>query len=30
GELIEFGESKEFFENPKQEKTKAYLSGAFG
>ncbi len=30
GELIELGESKEFFENPKQEKTKAYLSGAFG
>ncbi|TDJ81550.1 phosphate ABC transporter ATP-binding protein PstB [Campylobacter volucris] len=30
GELVEFGESKEFFENPKEEKTKAYLSGAFG
>lgn len=30
GELVEFGKSKEFFENPKEEKTKAYLSGAFG
>lgn len=30
GELIEFGESKEFFEHPKQQKTKDYLSGAFG
>ncbi|KAB0580555.1 phosphate ABC transporter ATP-binding protein [Campylobacter volucris] len=30
GELVEFGESKEFFENPKEEKTKAYLNGAFG
>ncbi|MBF7049714.1 phosphate ABC transporter ATP-binding protein [Campylobacter volucris] len=30
GELVEFGESKEFFEDPKEEKTKAYLSGAFG
>ncbi len=30
GELIEFGESKEFFEHPKEQKTKDYLSGAFG
>ena len=30
GKLVEFGESKEFFDYPKQEKTKAYLSGAFG
>lgn len=30
GELIEFKESKNFFENPSEEKTKAYLSGAFG
>ncbi|KGI55739.1 phosphate ABC transporter ATP-binding protein PstB [Campylobacter sp. MIT 97-5078] len=30
GELVEFNESKEFFEYPKQEKTRAYLSGVFG
>lgn len=30
GELVEFGESAEFFENPQKEKTKAYLGGAFG
>ncbi|TKX28813.1 phosphate ABC transporter ATP-binding protein [Campylobacter sp. MIT 12-5580] len=30
GELVEFNESKEFFENPKEEKTRAYLSGVFG
>lgn len=30
GELVEFGESAVFFENPQKEKTKAYLSGAFG
>ena len=30
GELVEFNESKEFFEHPKQEKTRAYLSGIFG
>ncbi len=30
GELVEFGESATFFENPQKEKTKAYLSGAFG
>lgn len=30
GELVEFGESAAFFENPQKEKTKAYLSGVFG
>lgn len=30
GELVEFGESAAFFENPQKEKTKAYLNGAFG
>ncbi|MCR6591788.1 phosphate ABC transporter ATP-binding protein PstB [Campylobacter insulaenigrae] len=30
GKLVEFNESNEFFNNPKEEKTKAYLSGAFG
>ena len=30
GELVEFGESAAFFENPQKEKTQAYLSGAFG
>lgn len=30
GELVEFGESAAFFENPQKEKTKAYLSGTFG
>ena len=30
GELVEFGENAAFFENPQKEKTKAYLSGAFG
>lgn len=30
GELVEFGKSPEFFENPKKDKTRAYLSGAFG
>ncbi|NDJ27541.1 phosphate ABC transporter ATP-binding protein [Campylobacter sp. MIT 12-8780] len=30
GELVEFNESKEFFEFPKEEKTRAYLSGVFG
>ncbi len=30
GKLVEFNESNEFFDNPKEEKTKAYLSGAFG
>lgn len=27
GELIEFGEKTEFFENPKNERTRAYISG---
>ena len=30
GELVEFGESGEFFENPQKEKTREYLSGVFG
>jgi phosphate transport system ATP-binding protein len=30
GEMIESGPAKEVFENPKQEKTKAYLQGAIG
>ncbi|MBM0636912.1 ATP-binding cassette domain-containing protein [Campylobacter sp. VicNov18] len=30
GQLVELGQSQEIFENPKQEKTKAYLSGVFG
>lgn len=30
GELVEFGKSDEFFENPQKPKTKEYLSGAFG
>lgn len=30
GELVEFGKSDEFFENPQKQKTKEYLSGAFG
>ena len=29
GEVIEQGSSEEFFSNPKEEKTKAYLKGAF-
>jgi phosphate transport system ATP-binding protein len=29
GEVIEQGPAKEFFENPKMERTKAYLQGAF-
>jgi phosphate transport system ATP-binding protein len=29
GEVVEQGSAKEFFENPKQEKTKEYLRGAF-
>jgi phosphate transport system ATP-binding protein len=29
GEVIEQGPAKEFFENPKEERTKAYLQGAF-
>lgn len=30
GELVEFGATKALFENPKEEKTKDYLSGVFG
>lgn len=30
GELIEFGQTKEIFENPKKELTERYLSGKFG
>jgi len=29
GEVVEQGPAKEFFENPKEERTKAYLKGAF-
>ena len=29
GEVIEQGPAKEFFENPKMDRTKAYLQGAF-
>lgn len=29
GEVIEFGDAKDVFENPKEEKTKAYLKGLF-
>jgi len=30
GELIEMGNTKEFFENPKDPKTLAYIEGRFG
>lgn len=30
GELVEMGETKEFFENPKDPKTLAYIEGRFG
>ncbi len=30
GEMIESGPAKEVFDNPKQEKTRAYLQGAIG
>ncbi|ARJ56230.1 phosphate ABC transporter ATP-binding protein [Campylobacter cuniculorum] len=30
GELVEFGQSQTFFTNAQKEKTRAYLSGAFG
>jgi phosphate transport system ATP-binding protein len=30
GELVEFGKTKELFKNPKNSKTKAYLTGEFG
>ncbi len=29
GEIVEHGPAKEFFENPKEEKTKAYIKGLF-
>ena len=29
GEVVETGPASEFFDNPKQELTKKYLSGAF-
>jgi phosphate transport system ATP-binding protein len=29
GEIVEYGPAKEFFENPKHEKTKMYISGVF-
>lgn len=30
GELIEYGKTKQIFENPKQKETKDYISGKFG
>jgi len=30
GELIEFGETKEIFENPKKKSTEDYITGRFG
>ena len=30
GELIEFGETKQIFENPREEFTERYISGKFG
>ncbi len=30
GRLIEYGETKELFKNPKEEETRAYISGKFG
>lgn len=30
GDLVEYGETGQIFENPQQEKTKAYVSGQFG
>jgi phosphate transport system ATP-binding protein len=30
GELIEFGETRQIFENPQQELTKNYVEGHFG
>jgi phosphate transport system ATP-binding protein len=30
GKLIEFGETKQIFENPKQELTENYITGRFG
>jgi phosphate transport system ATP-binding protein len=30
GELIEYGESRQIFTNPKDERTEAYITGRFG
>ena len=30
GELVEYGTSRQVFDNPHQERTKEYVSGAFG
>jgi len=30
GELIEFGETRQIFENPKNELTEKYITGEFG
>jgi len=30
GELVEMGETRELFENPKEERTSAYIEGRFG
>jgi len=30
GELIEYGSSEQVFDNPRQQRTRAYISGAFG
>jgi phosphate transport system ATP-binding protein len=30
GELVEFGPTKEIFENPKSELTEKYITGEFG
>jgi phosphate transport system ATP-binding protein len=30
GELVEFGETKEIFENPSQKSTEDYITGRFG
>ena len=29
GEVVEFGDAEDFFNNPKEERTKAYLKGSF-
>jgi len=30
GQLVEYGESRQIFTNPKDERTEAYISGRFG
>ena len=30
GELIEYGDSRQIFTNPKDERTEAYITGRFG